>query len=187
MMTSSTSSAALEVLSAWRLWVWCSLMTCCRTWREASRPRSCGSASPWRWQPSLPEHAAQWEYAGSGPGLDESHSAPTQPPALLLPFALSWAHSCCLILSETQLPAMWTYIQTNTAHRQYNQLPYPSPQTSFFVCVHSPRAQRRSQVNFLLYPWQTLHSNFIMVHVCVTVELNCTPSFLHLAHLLHFP
>lgn len=51
-MTLSTSSAVLEVLSAWRPWVWCSLTMCYRTWREASRPRSCGSAFPWRWQPS---------------------------------------------------------------------------------------------------------------------------------------
>lgn len=65
--TLSTSSAVLGELSAWRPLVWCSSMTCCRTWKEASRPRSCGSAFLWRWQPSPREpHCTE-------PGLNLQH------------------------------------------------------------------------------------------------------------------
>lgn len=49
-------------------------MTSCRTWREESRPRSCGRGSLWRWLPSPPEEvldseeshpaAPQWATAG---------------------------------------------------------------------------------------------------------------------------
>lgn len=80
-MTSSISSVVLVVLSAWHLWVWCSLTTFCRTWSEESKPRSCGSASHWRWRPSPPESVLALD-----PGIKRSHPAPTQPSALLLPW-----------------------------------------------------------------------------------------------------
>ena len=57
------------------LWVWCSSTMCCRTWREASRQRSCGSAFPWRWQPSpLKQHPEQ---GCAGPGPETSLTSPT--------------------------------------------------------------------------------------------------------------
>lgn len=175
-MTLSTSSAVLEVLSASPLWVWCSSTMCCRTWREASRPRSCGSASPWRWQPSPPERAAQWGACWLWPGLRESHPAALKPPALLLP--LHWAG---------HIHAVWFYqgpcsllcgLTNKHSTQAVQSAPVPLTQTS---------EETPGQPPALLCSWQTPHSCFIMVHVCVTVELKCAPIFLHLTCLFHFP
>lgn len=76
MTTLSTLFVALGGPSAWLLWVWCSSTMCCRTWREGSRLRNCGSASPWRWPHSPPEQyasAVMWPLLSSqggeaGPG-----------------------------------------------------------------------------------------------------------------------
>lgn len=62
---------------------------------------------------------------------------------------------------------------TNTAHRQYNQLPHPQPTetSSFCVCVCPPRAQRRSLVNFRLSSiLERLLALVLSCFMCVTVE-----------------
>lgn len=184
-MTLSTSSAVLEVLSAWRPWVWCSLTTCCRTWREASRPRSCGSASPWRWQPSPPEQHAQGESV-LGLGL----RSPIQRPLSLQHCYCHCTEPATFMLSGSVRDLAPCYVDSNTAHRQYNQLPYPWPtETSFSICVfvHQSSEEKPGHLPAVLCSWLTPHSCFIMVHVCATVELKYTLSFFHLTHLFHFP
>lgn len=162
-MTLSTSSAVLEVLSAWHLWVWCSLTTCCRTWREANRPRSCGSASPWRWQPSPPENVP-----GLGLGFEEPHPAPTQPPALLLPW--HWAgyiHAVWFCQGPCSLLCGLTHKHSTQA---VQSAPIPSTYRDFLflcVCLSTQSSEEKpGQLPALLHSGKTPCSRPIMFHVC---------------------
>lgn len=162
-MTLSTSSAVLEVLSAWHLWVWCSLTTCCRTWREASRPRSCGSASPWRWQPSPPENVP-----GLGLGFEEPHPAPTQSPELLLPW--HWAghiHAVWFCQGPCSLLCGLTHKHSTQA---VQSAPTPSTYRDFLflcVCLSTQSSEEKpGQLPALLHSGKTPCSRSIMVHVC---------------------
>lgn len=162
-MTLSTSSAVLEVLSAWHLWVWCSLTMCCRTWREASRPRSCGSASPWRWQPSPPENVP-----GLGLGFEEPHPAPTQSPELLLPW--HWAghiHAVWFCQGPCSLLCGLTHKHSTQA---VQSAPTPSTYRDFLflcVCLSTQSSEEKpGQLPALLHSGKTPCSRSIMVHVC---------------------
>lgn len=98
--------------------------------------------SPWaaHWSDGVPGLGPQ---PCPGQSSRSPHLAPTQPPAFLLP--LHWAG---------HVSAVWEggctlcYVDSaNTAHRQYNQLPYPWPtETSFLWGFVKPGAQRKSWV-----------------------------------------
>lgn len=57
----------------------------------------------------------------------------------------------------------------NTAHRQYNQLPYPSTYKDFLFYVFVHPEEKAGHPSALLCSTDSSHSCFIMVHVCVTV------------------
>lgn len=158
-MTLWTLSAALAVRSVWLQWGWCSLMTCCRTWREANRLRSCGSGSLWKWPRSLPE------LLRGGPG---------QAPMPLLPPRRLHTHSTrgfCQGCWSLLILWVWTRQKHSTqAVQSVPCSPLPSHKDFLFSLLCLFRKSMEEKADHRLLPLGFDWLLVLLMYFCVTVE-----------------